>query len=526
MNMKNFFTSVALALALGTLSANANDYTCPLSISISGSPDLSAGDINVTVNQQADGKYTMDLKNFALGEMGVGNIHVENVEATKCGNVIALETQQTIQITAGDDTNVESWMGPGLGDLPILFKGQIKGDKFNAILNIPLAGNMIVGVKLGDEANNMGQLPNAGFEEFSSNNEPKGWHSFNSLTGTFAAFAKGQRTWQSEDKPESSEGKSCVMIKSTCIATVSANGTITTGRIQAGNMDATNNANCSFLDFSNSDTDVDGNPFYAVLNNKPDSIKMSVKYHVGERTSKNWLGKTDTYSTHVTASAKALLTNGSNVQDPEKDTYKANIVARAENAEIADTKDAWQEISIPFTYDKENETPKAALVTISTCAYPGGGSKSTKDPDVLYVDDVELVYNAGFKSLTFNNEALTDFDETGNLEIKNYTKEVKPEDFSVEAEGIGAYVTTKITSDGDATYASITVTSNDLKSFATRTITFPALVNGIDKTKVTVNPSGVKAIYNLAGQQVSSMASGNVYIVKTTDGKTKKVIKK
>lgn len=87
-----------------------------------------------------------------------------------------------------------------------------------------------------------------------------------------------------------------------------------------------------------------------MLTNKPDFIKMSVKYHVGERSAKNWSGKVETYSNYVTASAKAILTNGKYVQDPEVDDYKDNIIARAENKTIADTKDAWQEISIPFTY--------------------------------------------------------------------------------------------------------------------------------------------------------------------------------
>ena len=93
-------------------------------------------------------------------------------------------------------------------------------------------------------------------------------------------------------------------------------------------------------------------------------------------------------------------------------------------------------------------------------------------------------------------------------------------------EGAGAYVTKKITSDDEATYVTITVTSNDLKTFVTRTVTFPGLINGINKPQTVTLPNGINAIYNLAGQQVSSMASGNVYIVKTTDGKTKKVVKK
>lgn len=52
------------------------------------------------------------------------------------------------------------------------------------------------------------------------------------------------------------------------------------------------------------------------------------------------------------------------------------------------------------------------------------------------------------------------------------------------------------------------------------------IATGIKNVQAVTLPNGINAIYNLAGQQVSSMASGNVYIVKTTDGKTKKVIKK
>lgn len=52
------------------------------------------------------------------------------------------------------------------------------------------------------------------------------------------------------------------------------------------------------------------------------------------------------------------------------------------------------------------------------------------------------------------------------------------------------------------------------------------VVTGIKAPQSVTLPNGVQAIYNLAGQQVGSMTSGQVYIIKTTDGQTKKVIKK
>ena len=69
--------------------------------------------------------------------------------------------------------------------------------------------------------------------------------------------------------------------------------------------------------------------------------------------------------------------------------------------------------------------------------------------------------------------------------------------------------------------------SNDLKTANRYVILIEgATTTGINKPQTVTLPNGINAIYNLAGQQVSSMTSGNVYIVKTTDGKTKKVIKK
>lgn len=37
---------------------------------------------------------------------------------------------------------------------------------------------------------------------------------------------------------------------------------------------------------------------------------------------------------------------------------------------------------------------------------------------------MKLVYNAGFKSVSFNNEELTDFDESGNINIEKTTRKL------------------------------------------------------------------------------------------------------
>lgn len=524
--MKKIFTLVAAALC--SMQMMAKDYTCPLVVNMMGF-DMPVGDIQVNVDEQGEGKYTMSLLNFKMSDdMPVGNIVIKDVEATKCGNVTMLNAAKDIQITAGDDESLD-WMGPNLGNVNILLKGELKGDKFNAYLNIPLAGNMIIGVKLGENANEMGQLPNAGFEKFheasyssAKSQEPNGWHSFMSSTGDLASMvSEPVHTYESAEVRENAaeDNKKCVKIVSTPVkfmgmVMASANGTITTGRLQAGSADATSNKNCSFLDFSSTDVDANGDPFYAVLNNKPDAMKVWVKFKAGDGNK------------NPKATISALLTNGNMVQDPEDEQYAANIIARAQNSSI-ESKDEWQEITIPFTYDNAEEMPKAALVTMSTCAVPSGGSKSETNPDVLYVDDVEMVYNAGVKKVTMDGKDITnEFDEAGELEIEGYSKDLDINNFQLEAIGAGAYVTKKITGDGFDTYVSFTVTSNDLKNCVTRTITFKDYTTGIKNLETITLPNGVKAIYNMAGQQVTSMQSGQVYIVKYINGESKKMIKK
>ena len=52
------------------------------------------------------------------------------------------------------------------------------------------------------------------------------------------------------------------------------------------------------------------------------------------------------------------------------------------------------------------------------------------------------------------------------------------------------------------------------------------ITTGIKTSQATTKANNVTSIFTLDGQQVTTMTSGNVYIVKTTDGQTKKVIKK
>lgn len=517
--MKKIFT--LLALALTSMSMLAKDYTCPLTVNVNGA-EMPVGNVSVSVDEQSNGKYTLSLRNFSLGEiMPVGNIIVKDVDALTCGNVTALNTQQDITIAAGDDAD-KTWLGPGLGNVPLLMKAEMKGEALNAVLNIVMYAGMQVTVKLGDKASEIGQLPNSGFSDYhtatystSTSQEPNGWHSFMTASGSLAMVVAGTpHTFiANECAPSSKDGKS-VQIKSGVVWNNSANGTITTGRLQAGSVIATNADNCSYSDPSKTDVDANGDPYYTVLNSKPDSIKAILKFHVGPRADSN---KNSVYAT-----ISAIINDGTYVQDPEKSEYSSSIIARANNNKIASSNEAWQTISIPFTYTESTALPKAILVTMSTCAGAGEGSRSDSDPDILTVDSVALVYNANLTSLKVKGKELTAQDGAYYLES---TDTYSADDIEVTTDGVGAYVSKKIDDVDGGISVTITVTSNDLKTANVYSLSIKGATSGVKKV-VTDVPAGVTGIYNVNGQQVSDMSRQGIYIIKYSDGRVQKVVKK
>lgn len=520
--MKKLFTFFAATVAM--LSVQAKDYTCLLNVSLDGTV-VSSEKTTVSVDEQTDGAYTLSLKNFSLGGfINVGNIVVNNVEAIPCGVVTAIKSAQTIQIAAGDDATVD-WMGPALGDVPITLLGELKGNDIKAVLNISFGG-MAIGVQLGEGTESLGQLPNAGFNAYhtatyqsNTSDEPNGWHSFMSSTGSLASSvsSKVHTFVVDEGCPTSTDNKS-VQIKSTSVLSMfSANGTITTGRLNAGSMTATSDDNNSFSNLENTDVDGNGDPFYAVLTTKPDSIKTWLKYKVGARKSSN---------KNAYATISAIINDGTQVQDPDsKGKYAASYVATAQNAEIASNGEAWQEVSIPFAYTSNDVQPKAILVTMSTCSVASGGSVSDSDPDILTVDSVALIYNCKLTSLKFKDQTIA-FDDYGQATL-NVTGSYTADDFAVTTDGVGAIVSKLFSQESDDAdpVLMITVTAGDLKSANSYYVT---IKGGDGPTSISHTPTVNNAkpqSYNVAGQRVNAGTKG-LTIVRKADGSVVKMLMK
>ena len=540
--MKRFFTSL-LATAAFAVSSMATDYKDMMTVSLDGNPTTPT-ETTISVEKTDDSGYTLSLKNFVLyttsGDqvfpMPVGTIVLENVEAVTKGDVTTLKTSQDIEIAEGDDPTYEgSWIGPGLSEdgtlIPVNMTGEIRGDKFYTVININFMG-MNIDVVFG---NGGYQIENSGFENFHTatyvdgknkytSDEPNAWHSFNSgiATGLASFLTKyalqNGNTSVSDDVRPGSTGTKSVAIKSSIVMGFQpANGTMTTGRLQAGSRTATDAANCSFLDMSSTDTDGNGDPFYTVLNGRPDALSLWVKYKQGQVNEQ-----------YPYATVSAVITDGTRYQDPEDKAY-TNVVAKAQDKTIESKGFEWQNLVIPFdytSYASNDAQAKAILVTISTNAQPGVGSNDAENPDMIIVDDISLVYNSHLASLKVKGTEVEGFDKNVlSYDLKGEGA-VSVDDIEAVSDGQGAYVTKAVESTDKGVKVTITVTSNDLKTTNVYTLNIEgATTTGINKVETTTG-KGTAAIYNVNGQRVDNMSQKGLYIIRQADGKTVKVLKK
>ena len=109
-----------------------------------------AAPIEVTFND--DNTIDFSLKNFGLDLGGayanVGNVTVPGLKINNAGE---FSFDGDIQITAGDKEGVDMWLGPTLGDIPVVLNGTIKGDYFYVHLDINIPGAPVE-VEVGDLA--------------------------------------------------------------------------------------------------------------------------------------------------------------------------------------------------------------------------------------------------------------------------------------------------------------------------------------------------------------------------------------
>ncbi len=503
--------STLLAIAILALQGQAKVYNGQLTVNVNGSQTEQAQPITI---EESNGSYTLSINNFCLAsgsdKIGIGNIVVSGLSNNGTATVKEVAANQKISITAGDDSSISAWMGPLLGEVPIDMKASFSDDRLYTTINIDMTSSLQQMIKVTFISDGL-QLRNSEFENFhtsGSGTEPNAWHSFTSATGKLAAFA-GVKVKQSDVTRPGTDGQHSAVLFSSSIFNIIANGTMTTGRLNADSGTADDVSNHSFLDMSKTDVDGNGDPYYTALTAKPDSLNVWVKFKQEKANSE-----------YPYATVSAAITDGTYYQDPSKDTY-TNVAATAKNTTIASKNAAWQNVSIPFVYSGSVD-PKAVLITISTNATPGKGG----GVDSLYVDDIKLVYNTELNTIKFRNADI----EGWNKSVSNYSLtaqgDVLPADFTYEGLGqiVDVNVQESVINSAKKEYvATVTSYAGDLSAKKVYTFTITS-TTGIDS--VTGNTREVKDIYNLQGIKVNDMVRGNIYVVRYTDGTAAKVIKK
>ena len=398
---------------------------------------------------------------------------------------------------------------------------------------------------------NQPNILNGGFEDWgkykdaaaSEVAEPRYWHSFTSASGTWASLA-GEHCFKSTD---AHSGNYSVKLQATSVWGQIANGTVTTGRLNAGSIKADDPANHSEVDMTKTETDRNEDPYYQVLEARPDSIAFWVKFSTGKAG--------------TLANMSAYITDGTYYQAPEDKTYN-NKVGWAEYPSIAACSE-WTRISVPFTYAETNLEPKAIMLTFSTCATPGGG----KGDEVLLVDDVELIYGISYtdklvvKVNTGENTETTEIpsstinisknsDGTYKLSIKNFSLAPGTDLGDVVADNLtgstdGEYTTIKMSGvqvklsnemyatelgelkinldakfTADKLYALIDLNVTLLNQVVNVIFGSPFTETSIDHVTVK-NHSGDDQVYEIGGQHVNRASVPGLYIING-----KKVIKK
>ena len=247
------------------------------------------------------------------------------------------------------------------------------------------------------------QFENAGFEQWDggNNDEPTGWNSYPSANCTMwvgCSTAKGKRHERSNNvRPGSTGNYSCRIYSTSPFAGIVANGALTSGQMQLVSLDANNSAN-------GNRTIKDNNEFNHRLNAKPDSIVFWAKVHNASNASQ--------------ACCHLYIHDNYNLQDPlpgNQAGYEAHIVGKVPSYNFTNTSggvavdnSGWRRHSSPIDYEGcPSNDPQFILITFSTNWEAMAGSAG----DELFIDDIELIYNANLSSITINGTEIPNFNQ-------------------------------------------------------------------------------------------------------------------
>lgn len=419
--MKKAFFTFCMAL-MTVLALSAEDYNGTIVVTMNGI--TRTADVTVTVTQSENGLYELDLDVPIYGLMKMYDVH-----AATTGGVTVYSAERTVSTAAHGDLRT------------ILFARTVDG-MMAANVALPDKNVTMWFNTVGDHF----QLPNSNFEDWNSSysGEPNRWHGFKSAGGTFASTSANIASLgSSDDVRPGATGHSAVLTAGSFFGIV-ANGTMTNGKLMAGDMSASSPANHAEMDKDNGTND-----FYMPLYAKPDKFNVWLKYTQGTADANN------------KASVSVKTFDGTYYQEPVDKTY-TNLSGSIVGGQIP--AGDWTQYSFPFdyaSYSDNHAASNAIFVTFSTNGNPGSGSKN----DAVYVDDMELVYLGNMTGLTYQGQPINGWDPAVTTYSMEMAGEPNLDDFVTEFEGASAVTTKSMEQNADGSYRiAISVVSGDLQN--------------------------------------------------------------
>lgn len=114
---------------------------------------------SIIVIDNGNGTCDFTLRNFHLidgeSDIAVGNVELKGVKMETADGISTISTNQSIVIKEGDDPSVTDWMGPNLGDVPIVLSGKLTATALYANIDIDMSESLsqIINVAVGQEKN-------------------------------------------------------------------------------------------------------------------------------------------------------------------------------------------------------------------------------------------------------------------------------------------------------------------------------------------------------------------------------------
>ena len=279
-----------------------------------------------------------------------------------------------------------------------------------------ILGSLFMTCALTAGAQGIYQFADPGFEQDfevsgDKGKEPgRGWHSF--------ATAGGDYDWAASMSPspeyatEGYQSAHSVKLTSKDLWIAKANGNLTTGRINMGNMTPSDPSNYNFSDITGSQA--------LEFAGTPDTVTFYAKFTAGSGN-KNKQGR-----------GQFILHDEFAYQDPEVDDQVSHRVGKA--SQLIEVSTDWKQYTVPFTYDQDVKPAKQYLLASFT-TNPNPGESAD---DELYIDDIHFVYNSELASLTYDDTPVSEITSTSTIDLSDQVYDATKLSYTLTGKGATA----------------------------------------------------------------------------------------